>query len=398
MKNRYSLLLACVGLAAASAQTASAAVTWHDVQFGGFASQGYIVNTGQNDYFGNSSDGTFDFREYAANVSYSFGKWRVGAQAFGQRLGQYGDDKIALDWATIDYQPKQWLGFRAGRVKMPRGLYNEALDLDSVRPFVLLPQSVYDNRLRDFSAAFNGGMVYGNVELPQAGSLDYRLFYGQMPISVHSGASDYFNTDAPFPNLGLKMDWAAGGTLFWNTPVDGLRVGYSFSQFKNFWTERYIPFRGVSTLKTAPAYNRHLLSAEYTRGNWVFAVEAGKDQEHYDLTYLDGTAYGHLYPNTYYYYAAASWRARSWLELGTYYSRYHWDQYGVGTPVVFPDLDQGDYALSARFDINDHLSFKIEGHYMDGAGAIFDIPSHPQPQSSLDRHWAMLAVKTTVLF
>ena len=45
---------------------------------------------------------------------------------------------------------------RAGRVKMPRGLYNEALDVDAVRPFVLLPQSVYDNRLRDFNASFEG--------------------------------------------------------------------------------------------------------------------------------------------------------------------------------------------------------------------------------------------------
>lgn len=50
-----------------------------DIQFGGFASQGYLVNTGHNDYLGETSKGTFDFREYAGNVSYSTGAWRFGA-------------------------------------------------------------------------------------------------------------------------------------------------------------------------------------------------------------------------------------------------------------------------------------------------------------------------------
>jgi hypothetical protein len=322
----------------------------------------------------------------------------VGAQGFGQKLGAYGEDKPKLDWATVDYQATQWFGIRAGRVKLPRGLYNEALDLDAVRPFVLLPQSVYDNRLRDFIAAFNGGMIYGNVGLQKAGSLDYRAFYGKMPLSIHSGASDYFNTDAAFPNLQMSLDAAEGGSLFWNTAVQGLRVGYSFSRFENFRTLRYIPFRARNTYKTAPHYDRHLASIEYTRGDWVFAAEAGKDVNHYDNTYTDGTVYAHLYPTTNYYYVSASWRARRWLELGSYYGHYHFDQWGVGTPVIFPDLDQGDFAFSCRFDLSEHLIFKLEGHVMSGAGAIFDLPSAPQPVAARDNSWTMLALKTTYSF
>lgn len=376
------------------------------VDFHGFASQGFIINSGDNDYLGgNSSEGTFDFREYGINASVATGKWRVGAQMFGQKLGPYGEDKMTLDWGTVDYQAAQWFGLRAGRVKMPRGLYNEALDLDSTRPFVFLPQSVYDARLRDFQASFDGGMAYGNVDLSKFGSLDYKVFGGTKSMSTSSGASDYFNIDAPFPNLDIGMDSAFGGSLFWNTPLQGLRVGYSFSRFNEFVTQRYVPFRGTDTFKTAPDYDRHLASVEYTVGDFVFAAEGGVDDTHYEVAFPAGylgnpesVTYAYLYPTSYYFYGSAAWRAQSWLELGAYYSYSHWDQRGVGTPVVFPDLDQGDIAVSARFDITDHLLFKIEGHYLDGSGAVFDVPSKPQPPADRDDSWFMFAAKLSFYF
>lgn len=381
-----------------SASTSLASLTWKDVQFGGFASQGFLVNTGNNDYLGNSSDGTFDFREFAANASYATGKWRLGAQAFGQRLGDYGHDTIAIDWATVDYQATQWLGVRAGRVKLPRGLYNEALDLDAVRPFVLLPQSVYDNRLRDFTAAFNGVMIYGNVSLKQAGSLDYRLFYGKMPLDTNSGASDYFNIDAPFPNIEIGIKSAQGGSLFWNTPVAGLRVGYSYNRFNDFNTVRFVPFRNANTYKDTSAYDRHLLSVEYIKGDWVLAAEAGQEEPTYNVHFLGQPPYAYLYAESKYYYFSASRRINSRLELGAYYSYSDFQQVGVGTPVQMPLTKQGDYALSVRFDVNEHLLFKLEGHYMDGSGKIFDLPSKPQPPASRDDSWFMLAAKATLLF
>jgi hypothetical protein len=394
---RPSRLLVCIGLVVAALHSVSAAVTWKDVQFGGFASQGYLLSSA-NDYLGKTSDGTFDFREYALNASWSKGEWRIGAQAFGQKLGDYGDDKIKLDWATIDYQPKQWMGFRAGRVKLPRGLYNEALDVDSVRPFVLLPQSVYDNRLRDFSAAFNGGMVFGNVGLGRSGSVDYRVFYGKMPLSTTSGASDYFNIDAPFPNLAISLDSAYGGSVFWNLPVNGLRAGYSYSRFKNFSTLRFVPFRNANTYKDAPNYDRHLLSVEYTSGDWVFAAEAGRENPEYNVHFLNQAPYALLFIKNQYYYASVSRRINRQLELGAYYSYSEFSQDAIGSPVVIPRTPQGDCAMSVRFDVSEHLILKAEGHYMDGSGKIFDLPTHPQPPASRSNSWTMFTVKATVLF
>jgi len=377
---------------------ATASVTWKEIQFGGFISQGYLINSGHNDYLGETSEGTFAFREYAANVSYSHGKWRIGAQVFGQKLGDYGDDEIKLDWAMVDYQAAQWLGLRVGRVKMPRGLYNEALDIDSVRPFVLLPQSVYDNRLRDFDASIDGGMLYGNLSLSKAGSLDYRIYYGEKPLSLDSGASDYFNIDAPFPNSAISIEAVMGGSLFWNTPVNGLRTGYSFTRYTDFNTVRYVPFRAAYSHKFTPRYDRHLLSVELSQGDWIFAAEGGFENVDYTVRYPPAPANIFLYSEYSYYYISAARRINQWLELGAYYSHSSFSQVGVNTPVVFPDLEQGDYAISARFDLNDHLLFKLEGHYMDGAGKIFDLPDKPQPVAQRDDSWMMLAAKVTYTF
>ncbi|MCX6953474.1 MAG: hypothetical protein NTV51_15095, partial [Verrucomicrobia bacterium] len=389
--------LACLAALGASAAFATD-LTWKNIQFGGFASQGYL-NSSANDYLGETKDGTFDFREYAANASWSTGKFRVGAQVFGQKLGDYGNDKIKLDWASVDYQAKQWFGLRAGRVKMPRGLYNEALDLDSVRPFVLLPQSVYDNRLRDFNASFDGGMAYGNVELRRFGSLDYRAFYGRMPIQLKSGATDYFNNNLKATNLAFKMSSVRGGTVFWNTPVAGLRTGYSYSAFDKLTSERLLTATTEYT-KTAKTYERQLVSAEYTKGDWTFATEGGTEHALYDVS-LRSLTTGAITPiavtfRSQYFYVSAARRINKWLELGSYFSSSRDKQTSLfGSTTVYPILRQRDYAISARFDLTEHLIFKLEGHYMDGAGKIFDTPTRPQPVAGRDKYWNMVAAKIT---
>ena len=394
-------LFAALGIVLAAGLPASAAVTWNDIQFGGFASQGFLINTGDNDYLGNTSDGTFDFREYAANASWSKGKFRVGAQAFGQKLGEYGEDKIKLDWAIVDYQATQWFGIRAGRVKMPRGLYNEALDVDAVRPFVLLPQSVYDARLRDFNASFDGAMLYGNIGLGRLGSLDYRIFYGAKKMPLDSGAADYFNNDVPWPNTAIDIDGIRGGALFWNTPLNGLKVGYSYNGFEKFRVERNMYLETMPGMPPVPTpvfkesalYERQILSAEYVTGDWQFAIEAGREQAYWQ------TLFAPMRSVNYAAYASAARRVNSWLELGGYVSYSKDSMVMFMEPRVdFPEYRQFDYALSARFDLNEYTIFKLEAHYFDGAGKLFSTVEKPIPEGTADESWAMIAAKVTFSF
>ena len=378
------------------------AASWADIQFGGFASQGFIYSSA-NDYHGDSSDGTFDFREYAANASYARGSFRLGAQVFGQKLGEYGDDEITLDWASVDYQPSQWFGLRAGRVKMPRGLYNEALDVDSVRPYIFLPQSAYDARLRDFNAALDGAMLFGNAGLGDFGSIDYRLYYGDIPMTTDSGANDFFNNDVPFPNTAIGMDSALGGAVFWNPPVYGLRMGYSYSVFDNFAMDRDVTFGPgappVTLTRGADHYFRHMFSVEYITGDWVLAAEFGREDAYYGIYFPGQAPIAYLDFGTVFAYASASRRINDQWEVGFYhsYSREIQDTVGGGG-LVFPDYLQNDTAISVRHDVTDQWLVKFEMHYMDGAGKIFNTPTKPQPYDAADKSWVYLAAKTTYSF
>src|SRR5688572_19490856 len=123
------------------------------VQIGGFIGQGYIKSDGNNYPF-QDNQGTFDFREMAFNASTTVGSHlRLGGQLFAQRLGNYGQDQVKIDWMNADYNFRQEFGMRVGRVKYPKGLYGEALDVDVIRPFIFLPMSVYNPVMRDFSSS-----------------------------------------------------------------------------------------------------------------------------------------------------------------------------------------------------------------------------------------------------
>lgn len=391
---RPSARVLALAFVACFATSAQAVYTWNNVQFGAFVSQGYLSSSA-NDYIGETSEGTFEFREYAASASWASGRWRIGGQVFGQHLGAYGHDKIKLDWATIDFQPAQWFGIRGGRVKMPRGLYNEALDVDAVRPFVLLPQSVYDPRLRDFNASFDGGLCYGNVPVGRAGSFDYKVFYGKIPVDASSGANDYFNSDRPFYNLGIEMDSAVGGSLFWNPPVSGLRVGYSFSQFDNLTSLRSDGSAANLHTKTAGKYPRHQVSAEYITGSWTFATEYSREKGKYFVNYLNRFRQSRPKATMEGLYVSAARRLGDRWEVGAYYDRFkEVDVLSSGTLKKH----QTDHALSVRFDVNENVILKVEAHYYDGAGKIFDLLSKPQPPALLDQRWTMIAAKATLLF
>jgi len=410
-----SRLLAGFALILGGVTTARATIEWHDVQIGGFASQGFL-DSSANDFLGTTHTGDPNFREYALNGSYAFGPVRVGAQVFGERIADYGGDRPELDWAQIDYHPFTWFGVRVGRVKTPHGLYNEALDLDEVRASILMPMSVYDARLRDFNAAFNGGMGYGNVDLHKFGSLDYTAFYGKVTIPTDSGANVFFN-DSTIRILGpIKMDAIEGATLFWNLPINGLRVGYSFSEYRFLNSLTYpVPTTTSKTnqpyVRATPSYPRHLFSVEYILGDWTFASEAG----HEDAAYLTNTPPGlvnltlHDRPSHYrasYFYFSAAKRINKWLQAGVYYDHFAESVETTSSSTTPGNIgkitqtyrNQDDTAVSLSFDVTEHLIIKLEEHFYQGAGKIWSSYERPAPTSTYTPRWDMFAAKATFVF
>src|SRR5262249_32905537 len=123
----------------------------------GFISPGFIVST-DNNYLSESKHGSFKLSEVGLNFTKPLTETlRAGIQLFARDLGRSGNYSAKFDWYYLDYRWRDWLGIRAGRVKVPFGLYNDINDIDPARVPILLPQSVYPVTNRDFLLAQTGG-------------------------------------------------------------------------------------------------------------------------------------------------------------------------------------------------------------------------------------------------
>lgn len=141
------------------------------LQVHGFVSRGWIKTTANN-YLGTTErdQGSFDFTEVGINFTKLLGdRFRVGMQVFAHDLGPMGNYAPQLDWYYLDYRVADWLGIRAGKTKLPFGLYNESNDVDAGRVPVLLPQSIYPASSRESLFAQTGGELYGDLPLSAAG-------------------------------------------------------------------------------------------------------------------------------------------------------------------------------------------------------------------------------------
>jgi hypothetical protein len=350
----------------------------------GFVSQGYIRTT-DNNYLAKSVRGSFELTEAGLNFTKPLTeRLRAGLQLFTRKLGPQGDFTVKFDWFYLDYRWQDWLGFRAGRVKLPFGLYNDTSDVDSGRTFILLPQSIYPIQNRDFLLAQTGAELYGYADLRGGGALDYRLYYGTIFIDVPAqpGAAVLIQS--------FDVTYVAGGRLLWETPLPGLRVGGSVQALR---LESNILFPAAAATATirVPAvlavasaeyvFRDLLLAAEYSR--WRTETQSSNPALIPQSTTWSERAY-----------ALASYRLATWLRAGAYYS------------VLFPNVDrrsgaanmQHDVAATLRFDINTQWLAKIEGHYMHGTAALSSGLNDNRPLGTLERNWAALLIRTTAVF
>src|SRR5262245_6462658 len=106
----------------------------------GFASQGYLHSSDNRLFSAPTDQGTFAFTDEAVNVTWQGSpRLRIGAQIFARDLGSQGNHRPTFDWALGDYRWRDWLGVRAGRLKLPMGLYSTVIDADAARPEILQP-------------------------------------------------------------------------------------------------------------------------------------------------------------------------------------------------------------------------------------------------------------------
>jgi hypothetical protein len=354
------------------------------VQVHGFVSPGFILTT-NNNYLAKSSKGSFEFNEVGLNVTAPVtDKLRAGMQLFARDLGPNGNYSFKADWFYLDYRFEDWLGFRAGRIKIPFGLYNEIVDVDAARVPILLPPSVYPLIGRDYLLAQTGIELYGRIDLRHAGALEYRHYVGTTFIDK----GEQSTTTTPVTNI--DVPFVAGERFIWETPVEGLRAAGSIEALRFELDARIgnqplnvtIPgFLWIGSLEYA--YEDLMLAAEYSRWRLglVSSIPALLPQQSQQVEQERA-------------YVMASYRIGK-VQPGVYYSSFVPD---VRSRTATIASSQHDVAATLRFDINSWWLLKLEGHYVTGTADLSSSLNDNKPLTSLERRWGMFLAKTTVHF
>ncbi len=372
------------------------------VDFHGFASQGFLDSSKYN-YLGDTTRGSFKYTEAAINASFNpFPRTHIAAQGFLFDVGNVGEYHPALDYASVDYTFCDEFGIRAGQIRRPAGIYNSIQDIDLARTSILLPQGMYDARYRDFSGSIQGGSLYGAIDLRKAGSFTYELYGGWVSLSDDGGLArqlgDIFRTP-PTQYVDVNGFPEAGLQVWWNTPVDGLRAGFSFLDALGFSYDYNVnvpPQFGGGSYRGVTYAPELQYSLEYVWKSWTFQAEY-KYSDYYSNTRANGTFGPDTHSATDTWYANVDYRFTDWFQAGVYYTEDYANvanRDGAGTAVP-SDAYQKDAALSFRFDPTSWWVFKIEGHYIRGTALLEDSASNPNRGGGA---WYMLAVKSTFSF
>ncbi|MGR8952013.1 MAG: hypothetical protein ACU83V_06335 [Gammaproteobacteria bacterium] len=136
-----------------------------EIQVHGFLAQS-MFHTSDNNLFGQSDDGiSMGITEIGLNASYQpHDRLSFAIQGLYRRAGDIDRGSVRVDYGLADLTLWEHdtgrIGLRAGRTKIPFGLYNETRDVAFTHPTILLPQGIYFDRSRSLLTSADGGSFY----------------------------------------------------------------------------------------------------------------------------------------------------------------------------------------------------------------------------------------------
>jgi len=412
MAKKYGIFMVMAVLVSAFA--GSSAIAGPQVDIHGFVSQGWIQSD-NNNFLAETEDGTAEFNEVGINFQSELSdSLRVGIQFLSRDLGEYGNNEVVIDWAYGDYRLHDAVGIRAGKLKMPFGLYNETRDLDMLRVPILLPQSVYMEAHREVTSSMWGAEIYGFIPAGSLGDFSYAAFAGEINVVPDSGIGRLFEDLGALSSDEIDIDRLHGGALQWDTPMPGLKLSATWARTELYMngtiTDAVALGTGLPVITPAEYKVEDLeistYSAEWTIQNLTLVYE------HYYL---------HAHPKHTIFVSEVApmpdmvsdslWRNEGWYGQISYWftdsfalSVYHSELYDDWTDKEGENLEDSgrqdwegwrkDTAVTARFDLTDYWLLKLEYHKMDG---VLDLNSF-SPVDEPVQHWNLYAAKTTFYF
>lgn len=409
---------------------ASASADDFGVAIRGFVSQGYLKSSANRFLSVPTDDGSFAFTEAALNFTAEpLPRLRVAAQLFARDVGSQGNNRVVLDWGLGEYRAWDALGFRAGRIKFPVGLYNTLADADVTRPEIFQPSGIYPPERRDLTNAIDGLGIFGTIGLGGAGYLEYEGLVGTVDLDESYvlaraardtsanlvpalSALQFSGVDYVVSESSGRARSSWGGYVEWRPPVSGLRLrtGMQGADVEFSVVATYSGFAGPapvvlvlhSDLKSKVPH-QVIFSAEYSRGGLRLSAEhlLGSVENGAALSGLPfplpPPVVAEQKPTS--TYGQVAYRYRD-VQASAYYSVNYLDRDDKegralvlrGQPAHGAWLK--DLAFTVRADFNRHWLLKGEVHWFDGT-ANLSPAENPDP---LEQDWTLFAIKTTVHF
>jgi hypothetical protein len=339
-----------------------------NIQFHGYATQGFLYTTNNNILTTESSNGSPAWTEAVVNVSSKpSSKLRIAVQARYFLLGNYGN-AITLDFASADYKANDKFGIRFGKVKVPSGLFNESQDIDPTYMWSLLPQSVYPIGSRNSILSIYGGVVYGTMPLGEKmGKLEYRGWGGETVIPAGDGFL-LAQTEQGIAYPSGLAGAGSGAALRWRTPLPGLLIGASDTKNMQLNSPITVSNGAVTGIQTIPAFNQPHFFAKYERNKFLVAYEYTRlpvaVSVQVNIPHAPPTAFRNDQRD---WYGMGSYKVTDKLTVGVYDSQFT----GKSDPLG-PARYSKDWTVSGRYDFNEFIYLKAEQHFIEGTGADYD--------------------------
>jgi hypothetical protein len=374
--SRYSRLLLALSVALFGWESSKAEFSLPEsVQVHGFASLGYF-NTTDNNFFGDTKrdSGDVDFWELGIN-----GSWRplpdlqLSMQVVSRRAGETDDGDLRIDYGFLDYSfisdvDDLW-GIRLGRVVNPFGFYNDTRDMPFTRPSILLPQSIYFDRNRQFSLSSDGGQLYGERRT------DIGTFSLQLQVAYpRTDDPDLRRTILGTAPAELKGKTSFLGRLMYEKDQGKFRLALSSIKARTKF-EPGGPDIKDGRFNFAPIY----LSAQYNAERWSLTSE-------YALRRTEIMGFGPSLPDT-------DFTGESYYIQGTFRLSQRWE--GVlRYDVLYLDRDDRDgkkreaatggartahsrfakdLTIGVRWDVVPNFLLRFEYHNVNGTAWISDL-------------------------
>lgn len=371
----------------------------YNLQIHGFASQAFISTT-DNDFFGNTDEnGNFGFTEVGLNaLAQPIPKLQLSLQVLSRRAGKGTSGKPRLDFGFADYRllsrDTTQFGIRVGRLKNPFGFYNDTRDVAFTRPSIILPQSIYFDRVRNIGLSGDAVHLYGESSHDNLGSISYQ-FGVFRPLVGDKDTELSLLGGQRAGNLTRNVSYIGRG--IYETNNKRIRLALS-----GIWLDvGYDPAVNDPLAAGNILFTPVFLSAQYNAERWSLTSEYAF--RHFKFKNFDHPGFDSLHFTGESYYIQSAYRFTPKWEGVFRYDVLFTDradrsgkQYSAATGRPAHSRFAKDITVGLRWNVTPAFMLRTEYHKVNGT-AWLSTMDNPSP-SDTRQHWDIFAVQASYRF